>query len=133
MMSLTWQGGRRPPRDVRCAPSLRAPSRSLGMEIAMGPGRPVRSRSKAPAIVGAMSPVAWTFSAIRHTGRKQSIWLGISWSAPTSRPTSGAATSDMINRIGTDPEYDSASAVRVLVAPGPVVTTTTPTSPEARA
>ena len=39
----------------------------------------------------------------------------------------------MISTIGTEPAYDSTSGVRAFVAPGPVVTTTTPTSPDARA
>ena len=41
--------------------------------------------------------------------------------------------SDMSTTTGTEAEYDSASGVSVYVAPGPVVTRTTPGSPEARA
>ena len=41
--------------------------------------------------------------------------------------------SDMTTSTGTEPAYDSASGVIVFVAPGPVVTMTTPGRPEARA
>jgi hypothetical protein len=50
-----------------------------------------------------------------------------------SRPTRGDATSDMTTSTGIDPAYDSTSGVSAFVAPGPVVTTTTPGNPEARA
>jgi hypothetical protein len=39
----------------------------------------------------------------------------------------------MTTTTGMEPEYDSASGVMVLVAAGPLVTTTTPGVPDARA
>src|SRR5262245_40370573 len=99
----------------------------------MGPGRPVRVSSKAVARLAGIAAVSWSVSAQRVTGRKQSIWFGTSCSAPRLRPIRGEAISDMITNTGTEPEYDSASGVSVLVAAGPLVTTTTPGVPEARA
>jgi len=39
----------------------------------------------------------------------------------------------MTSTTGIDPAYDSTRGVRAFVAPGPVVATITPTSPDARA
>jgi hypothetical protein len=103
------------------------------MESAMGPGRRLRKRSKASCTESAIRPPSRTTSAQRETGRKQSIWFGTSWSAPRFLPMSAAGMSDMSSSTGTDEAYDSTSGVRALVAPGPVVTATTPGSPEARA
>jgi len=105
----------------------------VGIESAIGPGRPDPKRSKAPWISPAMAAPSRIASAHRQTGRKQSIWFGTSWSAPTSCPTSACGTSDMTASTGIEPAYDSASGVSVLRAPGPVVTRTTPTRPEERA
>ena len=74
-----------------------------------------------------------TASAQRVTGLKHSIWFGTSWSAPMSRPTRADATSDITTTTGIDPAYDSTSGVSAFVAPGPVVTMTTPGDPAARA
>ncbi len=72
-------------------------------------------------------------SAQRDTGRKQSIWFGTSCSAPRSFPMSADGISDMRVSTGWEPAQDSTMGVSVLVAPGPVVTATTPGRPEARA
>jgi hypothetical protein len=80
-----------------------------------------------------MSRPAPSVSAHRQTGRKQSIWCGTSWSAPTPWPISAAGMSDMTSSTGWEPAYASTSGVSALVAPGPVVTSTTPGWPEARA
>src|SRR5256885_16938246 len=97
-----------------------------------GGGRPRQSGTRPPHPGGAPPPASVIASAQRVTGRKHAIWFGTAWSAPTSRPTRSEATSDMISTIGTEPAYDSTSGVMALVAPGPVVTTTTPPSPDAR-
>ena len=99
----------------------------------MGPGRPVRSRSNAPAMAVGIARASVSASAQRATGRKHSIWFGTSCRAPRSRPTRSEAMSEAISTTGTEPAYDSTRGVRALVAPGPVVTSTTPGSPEARA
>ena len=87
----------------RTTPSVVPNRKSFGIEIATGPGRPVRSSSKAPAIVVGMSVARVSDSAMRHTGRKHSIWFVTSCSAPTSRPTSADTMSDMIVTIGCEP------------------------------
>ena len=71
--------------------------------MAIGPGRPVRKRSNAPCTVVGIAAASVTASAHRVTGLKHSIWFGTSWSAPTSRPTSGEATSDITRTTGIDP------------------------------
>jgi hypothetical protein len=71
--------------------------------MATGPGRPVRSRSKAPAIVDGMSRALVICSASRVTERKHSIWLTTSWSEPASRPTIDDWMSDMITATGIEP------------------------------
>src|SRR3989449_9867733 len=101
--------------------------------MAIGPGRPVLRRWKAPCSAVGIAAASVNASAQRVTGRKHSIWFGTSWSAPTSRPTRCDATSDITTRTGIDPAYDSTSGVRVFVAPGPVVTTTTAGAPRGRA
>jgi len=71
--------------------------------MAIGPGRPVRSRSNAACTVAGTVAASVTASAQRVTGLKHSIWFGTSWSAPMSRPTRGEATSDMTTTTGIDP------------------------------
>jgi hypothetical protein len=47
--------------------------KSLGIEIAIGPGRPVLKRSNAPCTVVGIAEASVTASAQRVTGLKQSI------------------------------------------------------------
>ena len=105
----------------------------MGIDSATGPGRPVRNRWNAPWIAPGISAPLRRPSAQRLTGRKHSIWFGTSWSAPTSWPTSGLGMSDMMSSTGWEPAWASTSGVSAFVAPGPVVTTTTPGRPDARA
>ncbi len=84
-------------------------------------------------MAGANAPASRIVSAQRVTGRKQSIWFGTSWSAPTSRPINAAGMSDTRASTGCEPAYDSTSGVSTFVAPGPVVATITPGRPDARA
>ena len=50
-----------------------------------------------------------------------------------SWPTRALGTSDMRRSTGCEPAWASTSGVSALVAPGPVVTTTTPGRPDERA
>ena len=111
----------------------RAMSWSVGSDSATGPGRAERNSANARWTAGAKFPASPMVSAHRHIGRKQSIWFGTSWSAPRSRPISATGISDMRASTGWEPAYDSTSGVSTLVAPGPVVTTTTPGRPDDRA
>ena len=103
------------------------------MDSATGPGRALRKSSNARWTAGAMAAPSRTVSAQRVTGRKQSIWFDTSWSAPRCRPMRAAGISDMTASTGTEVAKDSTSGVSALVAPGPVVTASTPGRPEARA
>ena len=93
-------GGRRPWRRR----SARRPARRAGRSAARSRrARAGRCASSANAPLdrrARMSRPRPTVSAHRHTGRKQSIWFGTSWSAPTSRPISAAAMSDMSGEHG---------------------------------
>src|SRR6185503_7943850 len=95
-----------------------------------GPGRPVRAisnavRSVASSLVG---------SVTRNTcfaTEPMMLATGASWNA--SLPIAGVGTWPQITTIGTESAMQSRTGVTVLVAPGPEVTTHTPTLPVARA
>src|SRR5262249_8244025 len=113
--------------------AARAARRSVGSDSAIGLGRAERNDSNARCTLGANAPGSPTVFAHAVTGRKQSIWFGTACRAPPPRLMRSAGLSDIRTRIGCEPAKDSTSGVRVLVAPGPVVTTTTPGRPDARA
>src|SRR5687767_230267 len=100
------------------------------MSITTGPGRPVR------AISNAVLTVASSFagSVTRNTcfaTEPMMLATGASWNA--SLPIAPVGTWPQITTIGTESAIESRTGVTVLVAPGPDVTTQTPTLPVARA
>ena len=100
------------------------------MSITTGPGRPER------AISNAVRTVASSFAG--SVTRKQCLATapmmletGASWNA--SVPMAVVPTWPQMTTIGTESAAQSRTGVTVLVAPGPEVTTHTPTLPLARA
>ena len=103
---------------------------SLGTSTTTGPGRPLRAISNAVRKV-ASSTLA---SVTRNTCFAQApmiVLTGASWNA--SLPMAATPTWPQITTMGIESAIESRTGVTMLVAPGPEVTTATPTLPEARA
>ena len=95
-----------------------------------GPGRPVRAISNAVRIVAS----SFVGSVTRNTclaTEPMMLATGASWNA--SLPIAAVGTWPQITTIGIESAMQSRTGVTVLVAPGPDVTTHTPTLPLARA
>ena len=82
-----------------------------------------------------MSSARSTRSASLVTGRNRPAWSGTSCSIPRCTPSRRrpAGTSVAITTMGERDAHASPTAPSVLAAPGPVVTSATPTAPVARA
>ena len=100
------------------------------MSTTTGPGRPLRAISNAVRSV-ASSLLA---SVTRNTCLAQApitLPTGASWKA--SLPSAVVGTWPQITTSGIESAMASRTGVTVFVAPGPEVTSATPTLPEARA
>ena len=100
------------------------------MSTTTGPGRPLRAMSNAVRIV--ISTLA--SSVTRKTFFAQAAMMlktGASWKA--SVPIAARGTCPVMNTTGTLSAWQSRTGVTELVAPGPEVTSDTPTRPLERA
>jgi hypothetical protein len=106
-------------------------SRSVGISTKTGR----RGGSSASATADAISPGSVKRCVAFVTGANRARWSEASCSAPptTSRRLSDVGMSVAITTTGEREAHASPVAPRVLAAPGPVVTSATPTSPVARA
>src|SRR5512141_3448217 len=95
-----------------------------------GPGRPVRAISKAVRTVASSRAGSVTRKQCFATAPMM-LLTGASWNA--SLPIAAVGTWPQITTMGTASAAQSRTGVTVLVAPGPDVTTQTPTLPLARA
>ena len=95
-----------------------------------GPGRPVRAISNAVRTV-ASSLAASVTRKMCFATEPMMLATGASWNA--SLPMAAVGTWPQITTMGTESAMQSRTGVTVLVAPGPEVTTQTPTLPLARA
>jgi hypothetical protein len=100
------------------------------MSTSTGPGRPERAISNARWTASAMSSGRRTRKPCFVTGI---VMPSVSHSWNASVPMSVLGTCPVIATIGTPSHSDVASPVTRFAAPGPLVATQTPTSPEARA
>jgi hypothetical protein len=100
------------------------------MSTTTGPGRPVRAISNAVRTVASSR----RGSVTRNTCLAQAPKMfdtGASWNA--SVPIAAVGTWPQISTIGIESAMQSRTGVTQLVAPGPEVTSATPTLPDARA
>src|SRR4030095_1982834 len=93
-----------------------------------GPGRPVRALSHAVRGVASSFDASVTRNTCFAT-EPMMLATGASWNA--SLPMAAVGTWPQITTIGTESAIQSRTGVTVLVAPGPDVTTHTPTLPVA--
>src|SRR5678815_3885748 len=98
------------------------------MSTTTGPGRPLRAISNAVRIVAS----SFAASVTRNTclaHEAMMLLTGASWNA--SVPIAAVGTWPQITTIGIESAIASRTGVTVFVAPGPDVTSATPTLPEA--
>ena len=100
------------------------------MSITTGPGRPERAISNAVRTVASSLAGSVTRKQCFATAPMM-LETGASWNA--SVPMADVPTCPQITTIGIESAAQSRTGVTVLVAPGPDVTTQTPTLPLARA
>ena len=101
---------------------------SLGMSTSTGPGRPVVAMWNASLMTRGMSCAAVTRKLCLVTDMVMPV-VSHSWKA--SVPMAPSGTWPVMHTIGTESRWASHRAVTTLVAPGPLVTMTTPGLPVA--
>ncbi len=102
----------------------------------VAPGRPEVAVQNARSVKRGRSSTRWACQARLTNGRKIAVWSASAWRLTSwcgCRPYMYDGTSPAIATSGTESSAAVATPVTAFIIPGPTCSSTTPTSPVARA